>query len=57
MEQANIQYQSKNGSWTTVQVTFNVGQNITNAMKSIARLYPDSRVRAIAQNGRVLDIL
>ncbi|WP_323034090.1 hypothetical protein [Pararhodobacter sp.] len=56
-EQIQVQYQNKTGNWTTVMVVQNLSANILIAMQSVARTHPDSRVRAIDQAGRVVDLL
>lgn len=57
MNQVNIQYQNKTGSWTTVMVVQNLSPNIVNAMRSVAQANPGCRVRAVDQSGGVVDIL
>lgn len=57
MDQVNIQYQNKTGSWATVMVVQNLSPNIVNAMRSVAQANPGCRVRAVDQSGRVVDIL
>lgn len=56
-EQIQVQYQNKTGNWTTVMVVQNLSVNILIAMKSVAQSNPGSRVRAVDQAGRVVDIL
>lgn len=57
MDQVNIQYQNKTGSWATVMVVQNLSTNIVIAMRSVAQANPGCRVRAVDQSGRVVDIL
>lgn len=52
-----IQYQDVTGSWYMVMVTENEGPRILMAMKTVSNQYPGSRVRAVDENGRVVDIL
>jgi len=52
-----IQYQDISGFWYTVGSSFNHPQSILIAMKNVAHMYPDRRVRAIDSDGRVVDIL
>jgi len=53
----NIQYQDVTGSWYTVLITENESNRIFIGMKTAKQQYPDSRVRAVDENGRVVDIL
>ena len=53
----NIQYQDVGGSWYTVLVTENESPRILMGMRTVKQQYPDSRVRAVDENGRVVDIL
>ena len=57
MDQVQIQAQDLSGMWRTVQYTFNQSQRILAAMHSLQRRYPNYRIRAIDQNGRIIDIL
>lgn len=52
-----IQYQDVSGTWYTVSSCLNESQYIIAAMKSVANFYSGSRVRAVDENGRVVDIL
>jgi hypothetical protein len=53
----NIQYQDATGSWYTVMVTENESARILMGMKTVSSQHPGSRVRAVDENGRVVDIL
>jgi len=57
MDRVEIQAQDTTGNWRTYHVTFNNSQRILSEMKSLKERHPDYRVRAIDQNGRVIDIL
>ena len=52
-----IEYQDPLGNWITVATVPNQPPLILNGMKSIAALYPGKRVRAVDQDGRLIDIL
>lgn len=52
-----IQYQDATGTWYTVSSCINEGPYIIEAMKSASRFYSGSRIRAVDENGRVVDIL
>jgi hypothetical protein len=56
-DQIEIQAQDNSGMWRTYHVTMNDSQRILAEMRSIQSRYPNYRVRAIDQNGRVVDIL
>jgi hypothetical protein len=53
----NIQYQDVTGSWYTVSSCLNEGFYIIEAMKSASNFYPGCRIRAIDENGRIVDLL
>jgi hypothetical protein len=57
MDRISIQAQDLSGMWRTIQYTFNQPQRILAAMKSLQNCYPNYRVRAVDQNGRIVDIL
>lgn len=52
----NIQFQDQVGNWITVSVTDNISINILRAMQEVQRNF-GGRVRAVDQNGRLVDIL
>ena len=52
-----IQYQDITGSWYTVMSVDNQDNRIIAGMNTVKSQYPDSRVRAVDENGRVVDIL
>ena len=56
-DQIEIQAQDTSGMWRTYHVTMNDSQRILAEMRSIQSRYPNYRVRAVDQNGRVVDIL
>ena len=56
-DQIEIQAQDTSGMWRTYHVTMNDPQRIVAEMRSIQSRYPNYRVRAVDQNGRVVDIL
>ena len=52
-----IQYQDALGNWITSMTVPNEPAVILNGMKSVAVLYPGKRVRAVDQDGKLVDIL
>jgi hypothetical protein len=56
-DRIEIQAQDTSGMWRTYHVTMNDSQRILAEMRSIQSRYPNYRVRAIDQNGRIVDIL
>jgi len=52
-----IQYQDPPGNWITVVTVPNQPPVILNGMKSVAVLCPGKRVRAVDQDGKLIDIL
>ena len=57
MENAYIQVQISGGVWRTYSTVINDSQYILHAMEQLQRQNPDSRIRAVDENNRVLDIL
>lgn len=57
IDNVNIQYQTSVGNWITVNTVLNTPITIINAMRSVASIYSGARVRAVDENGRVVDIL
>jgi len=57
MDNVYIQAQDTSGMWRTYHITMNNSQRILSEMRSIQSRYPNYRVRAVDQSGRVLDIL
>jgi hypothetical protein len=54
---AAIEYQDPLGNWMTVVTVPNQPPLILNGMRSVAVLYPGKRVRAVDQDGKLIDIL
>lgn len=55
---ARIQAQDESGSWTGAsQVPLVSPGGIRDAMESMKRQYPNSRVRAIDEDGNIVDFL
>jgi hypothetical protein len=57
MDRIEIQLQDTTGNWRTFMVTVNNSQQILQRMKELKSNHPDKRVRAIDQNGRLIDML
>lgn len=57
MDSIQIQAQDTNGNWRTYLIVMNDPQRILSEMRSLHSRYPDYRIRAIGQNGHVVDIL
>lgn len=58
MDLIEIQAQDETGNWRTYNsLMINNSQLILLAMKQLKEQFPDKRVRAIDQNGRLIDIL
>jgi hypothetical protein len=54
---AAIEYQDPLGNWITVVTAPNQPPLILNGMKSVGVLCPGKRVRAVDQDGKLIDIL
>jgi len=54
---AAIEYQDPLGNWITAVTVLNQPALILNGMKSVAVLCPGKRVRAVDQDGRLIDML
>ena len=52
-----IQYQDVLGNWITSITVPNEPPVILSGMKGVAVLYPGKRVRAVDQDGKLIDIL
>ena len=57
MESIEIQVQDGSGMWRTYHITMNIPQMIIARMEELKRKFPDRRIRAVDQRGRVVDIL
>lgn len=57
MDSVMIQAQDTTGNWRTYLIVMNDSQRILSEMKSLQSRYPDYRIRAIDNNGRIVDIL
>ena len=57
MDRVEIQAQDTTGNWRTYHVTDSNSQRILSEMKSLQERYSNYRVRAVDQNGRIVDIL
>ena len=57
MEYAEVQIQDYGGNWITVSKVVNNLQRLSFEMRSIQSRYPDRRVRAVDQSGRLIDML
>jgi hypothetical protein len=54
---ADIQVQDTSKMWRTVERVTNDLQRIGYELQAIQRRYPDRRVRAVDNNGRLIDLL
>ncbi len=53
-----VQFQDIGRNWVTVQANVqNQSQMIMTRMREVQRMYPDKRVRAIDESGRLVDML
>lgn len=52
-----LQIQDNLGNWRTLLVTFNDSQRINSGMKQLSEQYPNTRIRAVDSNKRIVDIL
>lgn len=57
MGEVHIQIKQISGSWTTILTTLNDPVRIENGMRSLKESNPDCRVRAIDDQGRLVDML
>jgi hypothetical protein len=57
MDRIYIQAQDYSGNWSTYNVTENVPLLIIQNMRHLQWQFPDRRIRAIDDNGRLVDIL
>lgn len=58
MRTVNIQIQDVNGNWLTIQSLFGPTENeVSIRMRETSKFHPNKRVRAVEQNGTVVDIL
>ena len=58
MRNVNVQIQDKNGNWLTIHTLTNpTDVDIRVRMQEAAKFHPNRRVRAVEQNGSVVDIL
>lgn len=56
-DRVEIQLQDTTGNWRTYHVTINNSQMILTEMKNLQSRYPNQRVRAVDEAGRLVDIL
>lgn len=52
-----IQLQDDTGNWRTCHVTKNIPAMIVAGMRQLASQFPGKRIRAVTNEGRVVDIL
>jgi hypothetical protein len=57
MDGIQIQMQDLSGNWRTYNLTTNFPCQIRMEMENLRRQFPESRVRAVDMNGRLIDIL
>jgi hypothetical protein len=56
MSQVKVQYQTPTGWWITAQYTSDQPTNILTIVKSVRNSYPNSRVRVVDMNEKIVDI-
>jgi hypothetical protein len=52
-----IQAQDNTGNWRTYNLVPNIPAQIRSTMEQLRWNFPDARIRAVDQNGSVVDIL
>jgi hypothetical protein len=57
MDSVMIQARDTTGNWRTYLIVMNESQRILSEMKSLQSRYPDYRIRAVDNNGRIIDML
>jgi hypothetical protein len=57
MDMIEIQVQDTTGNWRTYSVTQNISALIISAMRSLKDQFPDQRVRAVDESGRLVDLI
>ena len=57
MDMIEIQVQDTTGNWRTYSVTQNISAFIISAMRSLKDQFPDQRVRAVDESGRLVDLI
>jgi hypothetical protein len=58
MDRVEIQVQDLDDNWRTITIlTCNLAQVILNAMRDAKMKFPDRRVRATDEHGRLLDMI
>lgn len=58
MNRISIQAQDTSGNWRTYSITATAdSQRVLSEMKALSSRYPSYRIRAVDENGRVVDIL
>ena len=56
--EVQIQYQDMSGNWRTLTVLqYNIPALVLQAMQNAKQSFPDSRVRAVDIDGRLIDML
>lgn len=55
--EASIEYLTVGGSWFPVGLSSADSFSVNIAMQNAKRQYPDSRIRAVTRNGRLLDMM
>jgi hypothetical protein len=54
---ADVQIQTNSKVWVTISRVANNLQRINFEMRSVKSRYPDSRVRAVANDGKLIDLI
>ena len=53
----SIQYRSDAGHWVTVSSSFSDSVSVVIAMRAVAATWPNARIRAVDESGRIVDNL
>jgi hypothetical protein len=56
MDHVNVQIQDYSKNWLTVSRVVNNLQRVAFEMRSVQSRYPDRRVRAVDNDGRLIDL-
>lgn len=57
METVQIQAQDQSGNWRTYIITGNHSLQVLEGMRQLRWQFPDARIRAVDNSGRLVDML